>query len=229
MKRENAIIYEIYTRQNTHVRLVLFTVLFLIVSLTGCASSDAPAQSDGKDMGNATSADCALCGDNGEISYQSLCGQDNIALVSLSSFDVQLIGINQFESEGKLREKYAGVVSFSGGESKDGGFSAHLLVNYDRGYATGAVELNNDAVFDYEKVSSSLCEDCLKKLEFHRAENCTGVAAIDLQTKEIRVFEKDYNEFGLGDFYLDFTFEKGSDREDQMNLLILYCPGRYGK
>ena len=228
MKRENAIIHEIYTKQNTSVLLVLFTVLFLIVSLTGCTSDD-PAQSDGKDIGNATSADCALCGDNGKDAFPSLWGQDNIALVSLSSFDVQLIEINQFDAEGKLREEYAGVVSFAGREGKDGGFSAHLLVNYDRGYATGAVELNNDAVFDYEKVSSSLCEDCLKKLEFHRAENCTGVAAIDLQAKEIRVFEKDYNGFGLGDFYLDFNFEKSPDGEDQMNLLILYCPVRYEK
>ena len=128
-----------------------------------------------------------------------------------------------------MREEYAGVVSFAGGEGKDGGFSAHLLVNYDRGYATGAVELNNDAVFDYEKVSSSLCEDCLKKLEFHRAENCTGVAAIDLQTKEIRVFEKDYTGFSLGDFYLDFNFEDGPDGDNKMDLLILYCPVRYEK
>lgn len=44
MKRENAIMYEIYTRQNAHVLPALFAVLFLIVSLTGCASSDNPAQ-----------------------------------------------------------------------------------------------------------------------------------------------------------------------------------------
>ena len=228
MKKENAIMYEIYTKRNAHVLPALFAVLFLIVSLTGCAS-DNPAQSDGGVTGKASSTDCPLCGDKGEISFQSLWGQDNIALVSLSTFDVQLIGINQFDAEGKRRGEYAGVVSFAGRKGKDGGFSAHLLVNYDRGYATGAVELNNDAVFDYEKVSSSLCENCLKKLEFHRAENCVGVAAIDLQTGEIRVFEKDYQGYGLRDFYLDFTFEKGSDGEDQINLLILYCPVRYEK
>ena len=229
MKRENAMIYEINTRQNTSVRLVLFTVPFLIVSLTGCATSDDPAQSDGKDMGNATSADCPLCGDNGEDAFLSLWGQDNIALVSLSSFDIKTIGINQFDSEGKLREGYAGVVSFAGGEGKDGGFSAHLLVDYSRGYATGTVELINDATFDYEKVSSSLCEDCLEKLEFYSAENCAGVAAVNLKTGEIRVFERDYTGFGLGDFYLDFDFEKSSDGEDELDLLILYCPVRYEK
>ena len=229
MKKENAIMYEIYTKHNTPVLLVLFTVLFLIISLTGCATSDNPAQSDGKDIVNATSADCALCGDNGEDSYQLLWGQDNIALVSLNSFDIKTIGINQFDSEGKLREEYAGVVSFAGGEGKDGGFSAHLLVDYGRGFADGTFELNNDDAFDYEKVSSSLCADCLEKLEFYRAENCVGVAAIDLQTKEIRVFEKDYKGFGLGDFYLDFNFEQGSDGENEMNLLIVYCPVRYEK
>lgn len=228
MKRENTIIHEIYTKQNTSILLVLLTVFFLIVSLTGCASDD-HAQSDGEVTGKVSSTDCPLCGDSGEISYQSLWGQDNIALVSLSTFDVQLIEINQFDAEGKMREEYAGVVSFAGREGKDGGFSAHLLVNYDRGYATGTVELNNDAVFDYEKVSSSLCADCLEKLQFHRAENCAGVAAINLQTKEIRVFEKNYKGFGLGDIYLGFTFEQGPDGENQMNLLILYCPVRYEK
>ena len=229
MKRENAIMYEIYTRQKTYVLLVLVAVLFLIVSLTGCDSSDNPAQSGSEVVDNAVSTDCPLCGGNEENSYQSLWGQDNIALVSLNSYDIKLIGINQFDAEGKPREEYAGVVSFAGGEGKDGGFSAHLLVNYDRGYATGTVELNNDVVFDYEKVSFSLCADCLEKLEFYRAENCVGVAAIDLQTREIRVFEKEYKGFGLGDFYLDFNFEKGSDGENEMNLLILYCPVRYEK
>ena len=248
MKRENAIMYEMCPRQNSFMGFarqtasgknnrtqtlcfpvlpVLFAVLFLIVSLTGCASSDAPC--DSKVTENTSSTDCPLCGDNEENSYQSLWGQDNIALVSLSSFDVQPIGINQFDAEGKLREEYDGVVSFAGGEGKDGGFSAHLLVNYGRGYATGTVELNNDAAFDYEKVSSSLCADCFKKLEFYRAENCVGVAAIDLQARELRVFEKDYKGFGLGDFYLDFNFEQGSDGEDEMNLLIVYCPVRYEK
>ena len=220
MKRKNAIMYAIYTRQNTSALLVLFTVLFLIVSLTGCATSDDPAQSDGKDIVNATSADCALCGDNGEDSYQSLWGQDNIALVSLNSFDIKTIGINQFDAEGKLREEYAGVVSFAGGEGKDGGFSAHLLVDYNRGFADGTVELNNDDTFDYEKVSSSLCADCLERLEFFRAENCAGVAALNLKTKEFRVFERDYTGFGLGDFYMDFDFEESLDGEDKLDLLI---------
>lgn len=229
MERKNAIMYEIYTRQNTHVRLVLFTVFFLIVSLTGCATSDEPAPSGSEVSNDAASTDCPLCGGNEENSYQSLWGQDNIALVSLNSFDITTIGINQFDSEGKLREEYAGVLSFAGGGGKDGGFSAHLLVDYGRGYADGTVELNNDAAFDYEKISSRLCEDCLEKLEFYRAENCAGVAAINLKTKEIRVFEKDFTGFGLGDFYLDFDFEEGSDGEDEIDLLILYCPVRYEK
>ena len=211
------------------ILLVLFATLFLVVCLTGCASSDDPTQSDGKGMANVTSADCPLCRDIEENSYQSLWGQDNIALVSLNSFDIKPIEINQFDSEGKLREEYAGVVSFAGGAGKDGGFSAHLLVDYNRGFATGTVELNNDITFDYEKVSSSLCADCLEKLEFYEAENCAGVAVINLKTKEIRVFEKDFTGFGLGDFYLDFDLEEGSDGEDEIDLLIFYCPVRYEK
>lgn len=81
MKRENAIVYEIYTRQNTSILLALLTVFFLIVSMTGCASDD-PAQSGGEITGTVSSTDCPLCGDNGEDAFPSLWGQDNIALVS---------------------------------------------------------------------------------------------------------------------------------------------------
>ena len=54
MKRENAIVYEIYTRQNTSILLALLTVFFLIVSMTGCASDD-PAQSGGEITGTVSS------------------------------------------------------------------------------------------------------------------------------------------------------------------------------
>ena len=105
--------YKIITKRKAYIVPVLFAVLFLIVSLVGCASLDAPDQSDGEVAENAVNTDCPLCGDNGEISFPLLSDKDNIALVSLSSFDVQLIGINQFDADGKLREEYDGVVSLN--------------------------------------------------------------------------------------------------------------------
>ncbi len=73
MKGENAIMYEIITKRKAYIVPVLFAVLFLIVSLVGCASLDAPDQSDGEVAENAVNTDCPLCGDNGENSCSSLC------------------------------------------------------------------------------------------------------------------------------------------------------------
>nr|WP_325223418.1 hypothetical protein [uncultured Oscillibacter sp.] len=50
-------------------------------------------------------------------------GQNNIALISLNTFDIKPIEINRYDGiTGQLIEEYAGTVSFGGGGSIDGGF-----------------------------------------------------------------------------------------------------------
>ena len=125
-------------------------------------------------------------------------------------------------------EEYAGVVSFGGGGSTDGGFSANLMLDYDRGYATGSVDFLNDEKLDVDKAASFLCADCLNEILPQKISRCFGVGAIHLDTKEIRLFDENLGGFGLGDFYFDCNLKEQKNGDShQMNLLIFYCPLRY--
>ena len=62
-------------------------------------------------------------------------GQNNIALISLHTFEIKPLEINRYDRiDGRLIEEYAGTVSFVVG-SNDGGFSTSLMQDSDRGYA----------------------------------------------------------------------------------------------
>ena len=172
--------------------------------------------------------DCYLCGGGIENLIPDFWGQNNIALISLNTFEIKPLEINRYDRiDGQLIEEYAGAVSFGGGGSKDGGFTASLLQNYDRGYATGSVDFYNDEALDASKAADFLCEDCLNEILTSQIDRCFGVGAINLATKEVRVFEEHLRGFGLGDFYIDCDLQDQDGYTHRMNLLIFYCPIRF--
>lgn len=211
-----------------------FSIILLLLAalfLPGCGtkrsdtvSAEAPYTSD-------TSAeDCYLCGGGIENQLPAFYwGQDNIALLSLNTFDIKPIEINRYDRlTGQLIEEYAGTVSLGGGGSIDGGFSANLLLDDDRGYADGTLDFYGDETLDIDKAAEFLCEDCLNKILPSQSERCFGVGVIHLDTKEIRVFEKQLCGFGLGDFRVDCNpMEQKKGGSPRIDLLIFYCPIRY--
>lgn len=172
--------------------------------------------------------DCCLCG-NGIIEdmIPFYWGQNNIALISLNTFEIKPIEINRYDIDGKMIEEAIGAVSFGGGASKDGGFSATVLLDYDRGYATGSMEFHDDKTLDIDKAVTFLCAECLNEILPQDIEQCFGVGVISLATKEIHIFEQCVTGFGLGDFYIDCDLKEPSRGSCQMSLFIVYCPIRY--
>ena len=125
-------------------------------------------------------------------------------------------------------EEYAGVISVGGCESQNGGFSASMMLDCDRGYATGSLHFYEDEALDVEKAGAFLCSDCLNRILPYDLNQCFGVGAINLATKEIRVFERHIIGFGLGDFHFDcHLMDEQKHNSDWMDLLIFYCPIRY--
>ena len=148
--------------------LVLVLLLPLMLILAGCGieqnsdSSDTAVSAKRAYTSDTSTEDCYLCGGGIENLLPSCWGQNNIALISLNTFEIKPLEINRYDRiDGRLIEEYAGAVSFGGGRSKDGGFAASLLQNYDRGYATGSVDFYSDEVLDISKAADFLCEDCL--------------------------------------------------------------------
>ena len=212
-------------------------LLLLMLILAGCKvgqsvdSNGAAASVKTPYSSDTSTEDCYLCGGGIENLIPSyFWGQNNIALISLNTFEIKPLEINQYDRiDGQLIEEYAGTVSFGGSGSKDGGFAASLLQNYDRGYAIGHVDFYNDEVLDVSKAAGFLCEECLNKILPSQIDRYFGGGAINLATKEIRVFEEHLRGFGLGDFYIDCDLKDRDDSKRRMNILIFYCPIRYEK
>ena len=193
-----------------------FLLLLVILILAGCGADQNSTTSAEVPYASDTSAeDCYLCGGGIEDLIPAFYwGQDNLALISLNTFDIKPIEINRYDrSTGRLIEEYAGTVSFGGGGSIDGGFAANLMRDYDRGYAAGTVDFLNDETLDVGKAASFLCTDCLNEILPREINRCFGIGVIHLDTKEIRLFEKNFGGFGLGDFHLDcdLTEQKKGD------------------
>lgn len=177
---------------------------------------------------NLSAEDCRLCGSGTDSGLPSPWGQDNIALISLNTFEIVPAGINRYDG-GQPVEEFAGYSSIESGVSKNGGFSATLICDCDRGYATGFVDFHDDAVLDTGEASNFLCENCLNKLLPLYPDRCFGVGAIDLATKEVRIFAEDLGGFTLGDFYIDCDLQDRENAQGRMDILIFYCPARYEK
>ena len=187
----------------------ILLILLLLFGLPGCGreqtvnTGDSSSTQETVYHSDTPSADCYLCGEGIENLIPSYWGQNNIALISLNTFDIKPIEINRYDGiTGQLIEEYAGTVSFGGGGSIDGGFSASLLRDYDRGYADGIIDFYGDEVLSADKAAVFLCADCLNELLPQDIDRCFGVGAIHLSTKEIRIFEKQLGGFGVGDFSL---------------------------
>lgn len=212
----------------------LLLLLILMLVFSGCGTKqDASIKNSATPQtavyhSDISAEDCYLCGDSIDSIIPCCWGQNNIALISLNTFEAKPIEINRYDRlSGRMLEEYAGIVSFSGGGSQNGGFSANMMLEYDRGYATGSLHFYNDETLDVNKAASFLCSDCLNEILPQNLEQCFGVGAIHLATKELRVFEKCTVGFGLGDFYIDCNFKDQEHNPCWVDLLIFYCPIRY--
>ena len=205
--------------------------LLLLLTLSGCGWMQNTA--GGEDVlyhSDTAKEDCYLCGGKIETLEPFYWGQENIALISLNTFEVIPIEINRYDRlNRRMIEEYAGVVSFGGGKSESGGFSADIMLDYDRGYATGSLRFYEDETLDTDKVAVFLCADCLDKILPQNPDQCIGVGIIHLATKEVRIFEEFVAGFCLGDFYVDCNFMEDPGRNSRwLDLLVFYCPERYG-
>lgn len=210
-------------------RLTLTLLIMVLPILTGCRVKQVTMQDGATEYcSNISAEDCYLCGSGRESVTASDWGQNNIALISLNTFEVRPIEINRYDRSGQLIEEYSGVISFGCVSSTENGYSASMILDSDRGYATASVNFQSDETLDISKAASFLCTDCLHAVLSQKISQCFGVGAINLDTKEIRLFEENLAGFGLGDFYISCDLKSNQNGDPrQMKVLIFYCPIRY--
>ena len=213
-------------------RFVFALLLPLMLVLAGCGMNQSSnlsgaAVSTKTPYSSSISADdCYLCG-GAESPLSPYWGQNNIALFSLNTFEIKPLEINRYDrTDGRLIEEYAGAVSFAVG-GNGGGFSANMMQDSDRGYATGSVDFHSDEVLDISKAANLLCVDCLNEILPSQIDRCFGVGAVNLATREVRIFEERLGGFTLGDFYIDCDLQDLDGDTHRMDILIFSCPIRY--
>ena len=214
-------------------RFVVALLLTLILALPGCGikqstdSGDTAVSTKLAYCSDTSTEDCYLCGGGIESLIPECWGQNNVALISLNTFEIKPIEINRYDVNGQLIEESIGAISFGGSGIKDGGFSANIMLEFDRGYASGSLNFHDDERLDIDKAASFLCADCLNEILPQRIDRCFGVGAIHLATKEIRIFDESGTGFGLDDFYFNCNLEEQDDGSHWMDLLIFFCPIRF--
>ena len=173
--------------------------------------------------------ECKLCGD-GEAAYISLYkGQANLGVISLNTFKVSYIGINEYGEFGRLKKipGNGGSIMMNTGEN---GFTTLMNLDVNRGYATGEVGMNDDMVLDMERAASHLCTNCLNlTLKNSWSEEPYGVGLINFETGEIRLFSENISGFTLGDYYVSCEARPEGNEEEisEIDILMFYCPDRY--
>ena len=213
-------------------RIVFTLLLSLMMVLAGCGMkqssnfSGAAVSTKTSYSSGTSTEDCYLCG-GAESPLSPYWGQNNIALFSLNTFEIKPLEINRYDrTDGRLIEEYAGAVSFAVG-GNGGGFSANMMQDSDRGYATGSVDFHSDKVLDISKAANFLCANCLNEILPSQIDRCLGVGAVNLATGEVRIFEERLGGFTLGDFYIDCDLQDLDGDTHRMDILIFSCPIRY--
>lgn len=194
-------------------------ILFLVLALgllSGCK-----AEKQEEPVSCVAAEDCVLCAKTGAEPW----GQNNVGLVSLNTFDMAPLELNRYDSEGELIEKNTGTFTMRTVRGQEEGFCASIMEYSDRGHATLNVTLGEDRVMDREKAAAFLCENCLEAVA-PEGEEPLGLGVVDFATGKVKALDRRITGFGAGDFYIHCDWrEKGEGVE----LLVFYCPLRYGE
>ncbi len=218
----------------------LFPLFMGGILLAACSyTPDTEADADNQDP-NANSVyhsdtaaeDCLLCGNGSGTLLPVYSGQNNIGIVSLNTFQIAPVTINQYDDHGNLLEEPSDGHSTHITNTGDNGFMLMISEDTDRGIARGTLSFNQDEFLDMEKASSLLCNSCLNQvMESSSTTEPTGMCVIDFYNNKIRMLQKNITAFQFDDYYVSCRSREHhtDDITLEMDLLIFYCPKRYGE
>lgn len=227
---------------STTNRHLIFTFLFPLfiggILLAACSyipntEADAVNQDSTENpvyRSDTAAEDCLLCGNGSGTLLPIYSGQNNIGIVSLNTFQLAPVIINQYDDNGNLLEEPSTGYSTHITNTGDNGFMLMISEDTDRGIARGTLSFNEDEFLDMEKASSLLCSNCLNQvMEDSSIAEPTGMCVIDFHNNKIRMLQKNITAFQFDDYYVSCRSRERQtdDITLEMDLLIFYCPKRY--
>lgn len=198
--------------------------LFLLALLMMACSTERPQEKVGDTAFVSTIANenCCICGSNSEHPLQHYLGQDNLALISLNTFDFHCIEINRYDDMGELIEKATGTMQLCAFVLDE--ISASIMCDVDRGHASINITSPGNVV-DAGSLGAFLCQDCLDVFSdyTYKPDKIQEIAVINLLTKELRPLEENFPWFTFDNYIVNLDFED----DGRVDIDIIYRPLRY--
>lgn len=230
-------------RKRKRIWLGMMIVITLLLS-TECHGKDALDHITDVDSGSGNIAvekfryvsgiskkDCLLCGKGRGTLLPLYRGEENIGVISLNTFDLAYIGINRYDDNGKLIEEPANGTSMRVTSTGEDGFRFSVSEDTDRGYARCDLYFNKDETLDIEQAATHMCAACLERVvDDDWDDGLTGMAVINFSNSELRMLRENLLAFQMGDFYISCSTKRDEAEGNslEMDLLVFYCPKRYG-
>lgn len=152
--------------------------------------------------------------------------QDNVAIISLNTFDVAPIEINRYDDFGNLKEERFGFMHMHRVSSEEeGGFSASVSEEPDYGYANFDLHPDGDMTLEIENLAAHLCKNCLNDIVDLSVDRTYGVGILDLATGEIHPFERNVVGFHVGNYLVRCEYEESKSEDGRFNIdtFVIYC------
>lgn len=220
-------------------------MLLLVSTLLGCQNSKEPetppdstvypeettAEKEPQYISETSKEDCLFCGDAKGTLLPLYKGEENIGILSLNTFSLAHVEINRYDGHGKMIEEPSHGTSMTRTSTGEGGFTFMAAEDTDRGYARCDLYFNDDERLDVDEAATHLCTECLNNvMDDGFGDSPTGMAAVNFSTGEVRILRENLTAFQFGDFYVSCESKRNesSGNSLEMDLLIFYCPRRYG-
>ena len=201
------------------IKNIMLILLLLVVLLTACESTTSQQLSF---VSTIEKENCHICGYNSVNELKDHLGEDNIALVNLSTFDFFCIEINRYDHEGRLIEEATGAMML--GAFVSGNIDSTIVCDPDRGNARVDVASLGNRI-NATTLGGLLCQNCLDKFNYYAYEHdeIRELAVINMLTMELRPLENNCPWFTFDNFIISIDFEN----DGSMKLDITYRPLRY--
>ena len=170
--------------------------------------------------------DCLIC-----KTRKMYGNENNLGLLFVNEGAVNHIGINKYDEHGILVEKEDTYTQMLTAPAYGNGMGMRIITNRDRGYADVDIELGNKAVFDMDMVSEHCCEDCIEQMldEYFHVQPY-DILVLNYSTGDLQLVSSNLRSFMMGDYYIscEQRTKKGEEEISEIDLLIFFCPNRYG-
>lgn len=171
-----------------------------------------------------STAECYICGENGDTVASAYWGEDNVGLINLNNLELLYLEINRYDDGGKPVQEPAGVMLSSGIMDEEADTYAHAYIFPDNAYATLQITGVQYAI-DRDLIQSTLCQTCLDSINsmWFTTQPPAEYAVISFKEQTIQPLLNAHPWFSAGNYGINCEFKE----DGKIELLVHYIANRF--